>query len=42
MNIGWRIDYIMASQKEMIEDVRIMGEVMGSDHCPVEGIIKVG
>lgn len=37
-NIGWRIDYFLVSDwaKDMIEDVRIRTDVMGSDHCPVE------
>jgi exodeoxyribonuclease-3 len=36
-NVGWRIDYWLASQelKNRIVDVSIHPEVMGSDHCPV-------
>lgn len=36
-NIGWRIDYIFASDdaKSMIQDAFILQKVMGSDHCPV-------
>ena len=36
-NIGWRIDYWMASEKiaPKIKDAQIHPEVMGSDHCPV-------
>lgn len=36
-NIGWRIDYIMASEAlvPIIKNARIHAEVMGSDHCPV-------
>lgn len=36
-NIGWRIDYFIASErlgKEII-DAGIYPEIMGSDHCPV-------
>ncbi len=37
-NIGWRIDYFLVSEDLMpqVEDARILGEVMGSDHCPIE------
>lgn len=36
-NVGWRIDYIMASESlsPLIRSARIYPEVMGSDHCPV-------
>ena len=41
-NAGWRIDYFCASKK--IEDRLISAdihiEVLGSDHCPVELVIK--
>jgi exodeoxyribonuclease III len=36
-NVGWRIDYIFATE-DMVPALRrafIMTEVMGSDHCPV-------
>lgn len=41
-NAGWRIDYFMVSEvlKERLVDAKIHTEVMGSDHCPVELIIK--
>ncbi len=37
-NVGWRIDYFIVSDslKDKIKDSRILPEVMGSDHCPVE------
>lgn len=37
-NAGWRIDYFMASEalRSRLKDARIHGDVMGSDHCPVE------
>ena len=36
-NVGWRIDYILASGslKDKIKEVEIHNEVFGSDHCPV-------
>ena len=36
-NIGWRIDYILASPAAMpfVEDANIHPEIQGSDHCPV-------
>ena len=37
-NIGWRIDYFIVSDriKDKIKDAKILAEIMGSDHCPVE------
>ncbi|MCM4167149.1 Exodeoxyribonuclease [Arenibacter antarcticus] len=36
-NTGWRIDYFLVSKslKEKIKSVKIYGEILGSDHCPV-------
>jgi exodeoxyribonuclease-3 len=36
-NVGWRIDYILASQslKLKIKAADILPQIMGSDHCPV-------
>ncbi len=36
-NVGWRIDYFLASSKlkKNISESFILPEVMGSDHCPV-------
>ena len=36
-NVGWRIDYFVVSERIMprVSDSKILGEVMGSDHCPV-------
>lgn len=36
-NIGWRIDYFLASSslKDRLEKADILTEIMGSDHCPV-------
>lgn len=37
-NAGWRIDYFIVSEalKDRMEDAKILTEIMGSDHCPVE------
>ncbi len=37
-NIGWRIDYFLASKALMpaISSAEILNDVMGSDHCPVK------
>ena len=37
-NAGWRIDYFIVSEclKERISDAKILTDVMGSDHCPIE------
>lgn len=37
-NAGWRIDYFCVSEelKNRLEDAKILTDVMGSDHCPVE------
>ncbi len=37
-NAGWRIDYFLVSDRlmEKVRDCRIRGDVLGSDHCPVE------
>ncbi|MEX2007064.1 MAG: exodeoxyribonuclease III [Candidatus Saccharimonadales bacterium] len=36
-NIGWRIDYFLASQSLVpkIKNAQIHAKVMGSDHCPI-------
>ena len=37
-NAGWRIDYFVVSNRlqERVDDARILNDVFGSDHCPVE------
>ena len=37
-NIGWRIDYFLISSSlcKRLKSSKILSEVMGSDHCPVE------
>lgn len=41
-NAGWRIDYFCTSEKikDRLESATIHTEVLGSDHCPVELVIK--
>jgi exodeoxyribonuclease-3 len=36
-NAGWRIDYFLVSDRiaDRVNDVVILNEVHGSDHCPV-------
>ncbi len=36
-NVGWRIDYVMASPAAMkfVRRAFIRPDVMGSDHCPI-------
>lgn len=41
-NVGWRIDYFFIS-KEMrknVVDTKIHSKIMGSDHCPIELVVK--
>lgn len=40
-NAGWRIDYFLVSEslKDRIVSTDILGEVFGSDHCPVELVL---
>lgn len=37
-NAGWRIDYFLVSDKikDKIQDSKILSDIYGSDHCPVE------
>lgn len=41
-NTGWRIDYFIVSERFLknVKDLKIHNEIYGSDHCPVELIIK--
>lgn len=41
-NAGWRIDYFLADERltDRLEDSLILSDVLGSDHCPVELMIK--
>ncbi|MCQ2081444.1 MAG: exodeoxyribonuclease III [Lachnospiraceae bacterium] len=42
-NAGWRIDYFIASKslEDKLVDAKILTDVMGSDHCPVELDINI-
>lgn len=42
-NAGWRIDYFIVSNilKDKIIDSKILTEIKGSDHCPIELDIKL-
>lgn len=41
-NAGWRIDYFCVSNRleKQLVDAKIHSEIMGSDHCPVELLLK--
>ncbi len=41
-NVGWRIDYFCSSKRfdERLVSAGIHPDVMGSDHCPIELVIK--
>ena len=41
-NAGWRIDYFCVSDclKDRLHDAKILTDVMGSDHCPVQLDLK--
>lgn len=41
-NTGWRIDYFLVSERlqPRLVEANILNEIMGSDHCPVELILK--
>lgn len=40
-NTGWRIDYFLVTEDLLprVRDSRILAQVMGSDHCPVELVL---
>jgi exodeoxyribonuclease-3 len=41
-NTGWRIDYFITSDslRERITEANILTDIYGSDHCPVELILR--
>lgn len=41
-NAGWRIDYFLVSEdlKDKMESADIHTDIMGSDHCPVELVLR--
>lgn len=42
-NVGWRIDYFLASEKLLpaVDDALIYNDIFGSDHCPVGVLVNV-
>jgi exodeoxyribonuclease-3 len=42
-NTGWRIDYFLVSDRiaDRVEDVVLLSDVYGSDHCPVRLVIDI-
>ena len=40
-NVGWRIDYfcISSTLRPRLQSARILPEILGSDHCPVEMVL---
>ena len=42
-NAGWRIDYFVVSErlKECLQDAKILTDILGSDHCPVELTLNI-
>lgn len=41
-NVGWRIDHWLATETllPLVQDVVIRHDILGSDHCPVELVLK--
>ncbi len=41
-NVGWRIDYFFVTSTLMkkVKEVKIRDSVMGSDHCPIELVVR--
>ncbi|MBQ7520874.1 MAG: exodeoxyribonuclease III [Clostridia bacterium] len=41
-NAGWRIDYFIVSEalRDRVENAAIHSEIYGSDHCPVELVLR--
>ena len=41
-NIGWRIDYFFISPELVpaVKSVKILADVLGSDHCPIELVLN--
>ncbi len=42
-NSGWRIDYFICSERleDKLKDAKILTDIFGSDHCPVELDIEI-
>lgn len=41
-NVGWRIDYFFVTKNifDSVKKAEILDSVMGSDHCPIELVVK--
>jgi exodeoxyribonuclease III len=41
-NVGWRIDYFCVNKgfRKKVKSADILKKVMGSDHCPVQVVLK--
>jgi exodeoxyribonuclease-3 len=41
-NVGWRLDYFFVNKElfPQVKSMKILEEVLGSDHCPIELILK--
>lgn len=41
-NVGWRIDYFVVSSRltDKLQSASIHSQILGSDHCPVEIVLK--
>jgi exodeoxyribonuclease-3 len=41
-DIGWRLDYFLVAEslQHWVQDASILGDVAGSDHCPVALTLK--
>ena len=41
-NVGWRIDYFVVSSRlaDKLQSASIHSQILGSDHCPVELVLK--
>ncbi|MEK7145914.1 MAG: exodeoxyribonuclease III, partial [Patescibacteria group bacterium] len=42
-NVGWRIDYFFVNKEFLssVKSARILADVEGSDHCPVELVLAL-
>ena len=42
-DIGWRLDYFLVDESltPRLEEALVLGDVTGSDHCPVALILKI-
>jgi exodeoxyribonuclease-3 len=42
-NAGWRIDYFVCSERlnDNLVSAKIHTDILGSDHCPVEVVIRM-